>query len=206
MVALFDPDLLSTLLSGEAALGAKTERLWEHFRPCFGPAAGEDADRQVEQAMLLDGERYLPGDLNVKIDRASMAVGLELRCPFQDHKVMELAYSLPAGWRSRGRQGKYLLRQAAADLLPWAVKRRKKAGFGVPLGEWFRRDLRELFRDIVLSRRALERGYFRQEAIEGLLTENDAGRQDHGQRLWSLLMLEMWHRHYLDGQTHAGSA
>ena len=148
--------------------------------------------------MYYDGVQYLPGDLNTKIDRASMSIGLELRCPFQDHKVVELAYSLPVDWRHNGRISKLILRRAFDHLMPAEIKKRPKLGFGVPVGKWFRGQLRELLHDTVLSQRAVERGYFSRKVIERLIEENDRQFDDHGQRLWALLMLELWHRRYID--------
>lgn len=195
-MAIFDPEMLRELL----AEAEGTEAMWGQWDGYFAKGHPEGVgDGAAAQAMRADAERYLVGDLNTKVDRASMATGLEVRCPFQDHKVVELAYSLPTRWRQRGRVGKYILRRACGDLLPSAVARRPKRGFGVPVGAWFRRELRELFRDTVLSKRGLERGYFRREAIERLVEENDRQQEDHGHRLWALLMLELWHRRYIDG-------
>ena len=199
-LAVFDPDMLTGLLKQPATSGTH----WNYLSRYFAPAAqaehtaGNTIEWQVAQAMLADAETYLPGDLNTKVDRASMAVGLEVRCPFQDHQVVELAYSLPSSWRHNGSVSKYILRRACGDLLPKAIARRAKMGFGVPVGQWFRRELRDMFVDTVLSQRSLQRGYFNRSAIETLLAENDRLRQDHGHRLWALLMLELWHRRYID--------
>ena len=159
---------------------------------------GSDRHEHAAAAMRFDGEHYLPGDLNRKIDRAAMSVGLELRCPFQDHKVVELAYSLPAGWRHNGSAAKVILRRAFTELLPSRINSRRKMGFGVPVGQLFRKELRALLFDTVLSPRARHRGYFRQDTLERLLSEHQHRREDHGHRLWGLLMLELWHRRYID--------
>lgn len=206
-VAVFDPALLTELLAGPispvsgcpAAGGGPMARFFDSPTGDFpaGGLSGPAAD-QAGRAMLADGALYLPGDLNAKIDRAGMAVGLELRCAFQDHKVVELAYSLPTDWRCGWRRGKRLLRAAFADLLPANIARRPKMGFAVPVGQWFRGPLRQLFVDVVLSRRALERGLLVPAAIENLLAEHHRGHTDHGARLWSLMMLELWHRRYID--------
>ena len=195
-VTVFHPDILRELLADDAFLGQVPDQHWDYLTRYFaGPAEHIDF---VGRAMVADGSLYLPGDLNAKIDRASMSIGLELRCPFQDHKVVELAYSLPTRWRSHRSQGKYLLRQAFADLLPPAIARQPKRGFSVPVGRWFRNELREKFVDTVLSPRALQRGYFHSKVIRSLLDQNDRKQEDHGHRLWSLLMLELWHRRYID--------
>jgi asparagine synthase (glutamine-hydrolysing) len=194
-MAVFDSDLLQEVLTNSNDIPN-----WNRFAGYFPDttAFSSEASRHAGQAMVCDGQMYLPGDLNTKTDRAGMSVGLELRCPFQDHKVMELAYSLPTEWRIRGRVSKYILRQACGDLLPPAIQKRPKMGFGVPVGTWFRNELRDLFCDTVLSPRATQRGYFANSSIEKLLWENDNKQEDHGHRLWALLMLELWHCKYID--------
>jgi asparagine synthase (glutamine-hydrolysing) len=109
-----------------------------------------------------------------------------------------LAIGLPLRWKLRGRRGQWLLRQAFGHLLPREVFHRRKTGFGVPLDQWFRGPLGNLARDTLLSQQARERGYFRREAIEALVTEHASARHDHSARLWSLLMLELWHREWVD--------
>jgi asparagine synthase (glutamine-hydrolysing) len=176
------------------------------------PAAGLLADafarfrgRDVTGAtMLVDLETYLPHDLLVKVDIASMAHGLEVRCPFLDHELVELAARMPTRWKVRGTQGKWLLKRALADLLPASVAHRPKMGFAVPLPRWFRRELRPLLHDVVLGERARTRGYFHGAAVERLVREHEAGRADHAHRLWALLMLELWHREYADGGASGG--
>jgi asparagine synthase (glutamine-hydrolysing) len=148
----------------------------------------------VTGLQLLDLETYLPGDLLVKADIASMAHSLELRSPFLDHEVVELGLALPDSLKTRGREGKVALRRAFADDLPADVGTRGKMGFGVPLGRWFREDLRESARDLLSS----DRGWFRMQAVRRLLDEHESGRADHGHRLWCLLMLELWVREHVE--------
>ncbi|MCS7007503.1 MAG: asparagine synthase C-terminal domain-containing protein, partial [Gaiellaceae bacterium] len=145
----------------------------------------------------LDVRTYLPDDLLVKADRASMAVSLELRSPFLDPDVLALGLSLPDRLKVAGRRGKIALRRAFGDLLPPEILKRPKTGFGVPLGPWFRGPLRELARDLLLEG-AARRGRFRPETIRRLLDEHLDGRRDHGHRLWCLLVLELWERAWLD--------
>ena len=139
---------------------------------------------------LLDVETYLPGDLLPKSDIASMAHSLELRSPLLDHRVVELGLSLP----ERLKRGKIALRRAFADDLPGPVAGRGKAGFGVPLAQWFRGELRELAADVL----AHDRGWFERSAVERLLADHAAGRADNGHRLWTLVMLELWQRAHVD--------
>ena len=143
---------------------------------------------------LLDIATYLPGDLLLKADIASMAHSLELRSPFLDHDVVALGLALPDRLKTRGRDGKVALRLAFGPDLPADVTGRGKTGFGVPVGRWFRDDLRNLARDVL----ATDRGWFRADAVTRLLDEHESGRADHGHRLWCLLMLELWVREHVE--------
>jgi asparagine synthase (glutamine-hydrolysing) len=147
---------------------------------------------------LLDVGTYLPGDLLPKSDIASMAHSLELRSPLLDRRVVELGLSLPDALKQEGRTGKVALRRAFAAELPPAVAARGKSGFGVPLADWFRGELRPLARELLLDERARARGWFRPDAVERLLDEHAAGRADHGHRLWTLTMLELWQRTHVE--------
>jgi asparagine synthase (glutamine-hydrolysing) len=143
---------------------------------------------------LLDVATYLPGDLLPKADIASMAHSLELRSPFLDHEVMSLGLALPDRLKAHRRVGKVALRRAFADDLPSDVVTRGKTGFGVPLGRWFRDDLRELAHDVLST----DRGWFRPGTVTQLLEEHASARADHGHRLWCLLMLELWVREHVE--------
>jgi asparagine synthase (glutamine-hydrolysing) len=143
---------------------------------------------------LLDIETYLAGDLLPKADIASMAHSLELRSPLLDHRVVELGLSLPDSLKTKGLTGKIALRRAFRDELPAEIGGRGKTGFGVPLGRWFRDDLRELAHDTLLD----GRGWFRTSEVRRLLDEHESGRADHGHRLWCLLMLDLWAREHVD--------
>ena len=147
---------------------------------------------------LLDLATYLPGALLPKADLSSMAHSLELRSPLLDPAVVELGLGLPERLKLRGREGKVALRRAFRDVLPPEVASRGKSGFGVPLGRWFRSDLRALTRDVLLDERARDRGWFRTHTVQRLLDEHGARRADHGHRLWCLLMLELWLRTHVE--------
>ena len=154
----------------------------------------------VTAASLADLVTYLPCDLMTKVDIASMANSLECRQPFLDHHVVELAAAMPLKLKYRRGRGKRVLIETFADLLPVSVRRRAKMGFGVPLGHWFRHELKDMTRDVLLDERALGRGYFRPEAIRSLVEDHQTGRYDHSYRLWALLVLELWQREWLDRQ------
>src|SRR5581483_11704103 len=148
--------------------------------------------------LALDLHTYLPHDLLVKVDITSMACSLEARSPFLDYRLVEWAATLPETLKLRGRTSKYLLKRAMADRLPPRVVQRPKAGFGVPVAAWLRGELRPLLEDLLLSPRAHARGYFRPRAIHDLVEQHARGRADWWQPLWALLVLELWHREFID--------
>jgi len=161
------------------------------------PVEGSAPPHPVDAAMSLDVASYLPYDLLVKVDITSMANSLEARSPFLDHEVMEFAARLPVEIKFRGGRLKSLLKRAFADLLPPENVNRRKMGFGVPVGQWFRGPLRDLLRDSLLSRQAFQRGYFREPEVRRLIEEHLERRADHSFQLWTLLMMELWHREFI---------
>jgi asparagine synthase (glutamine-hydrolysing) len=160
----------------------------------------------VTRAMVADLLTYLPGDLLVKVDLASMAHGLECRGPFLDHRVVELALAMPLRrkLRLRGGRSKVVLKQAFADLIPPAIQTRPKMGFGMPIDRWFRGALQDELRAVLLDPVSLNRGLFRPETVTLLIDEHTKGRRDHAYRLWSLLMLEWWFRNHVDSEASHG--
>lgn len=160
-------------------------------------SAGRDGVDALDAALGTDVRSYLPYDLLVKMDIATMANSLEARSPLLDHKVMEFAARLPSHYKVRRTTMKYLLKKVARRLLPSAILDRRKMGFAVPLSQWMRGDLRPLLDDVLLSPRALDRGYFRPDALRRIVREHTEGSQDHADRLWALLWLELWHREFL---------
>ena len=172
------------------------------FRP-FADGAARELERRaalpvgdaVRRAQLLDVSLYLPDDLLVKVDIASMANSLEVRAPFLDRCLVEYALALPTSLMIRGTRRKWILQKAFAETLPPENLARRKQGFGVPIGQWLRHELRPLLDDLVLSPSGLGRGYLRAEAIRTLVEEHRRG-VDHSHRLWSLLALELWHREF----------
>ena len=155
---------------------------------------------------LLDVATYLPGDLLFKADIASMACSLELRAPFLDHEVLELGLGLPDSLKVLGGRGKVALRRAFAADLPPQILDLGKRGFGVPVARWFRGELRDVAADLLLGERARARGRFDHRVLEGLLDDHVQGRADHGARLWSLVMLELWQREYVDAAAAPAAA
>jgi asparagine synthase (glutamine-hydrolysing) len=136
---------------------------------------------------------YLPFDLLVKADRTSMAHGLELRSPFLDTALIEYATALPPPYLRRGVETKVVLKHAFRDILPREIRARGKMGFGVPLGTWFRGELRSYLRDRLGPGARID-AYLDRRAVDRLLDEHDGQLADHGHRLWALLTLEIWLR------------
>ena len=149
---------------------------------------------------------YLPDDLLVKMDIASMAHSLEARSPLLDHEFMELAASLPRRLKVDGMQKKVGLRAALRGWIPDSILDAPKQGFVVPIAEWLRGDLRELAYDALLDPVARGRGYFRPESVRGLLDRHVEGIEDRSQAIWTLLMFELWHREMVDGSREPSPA
>ena len=160
--------------------------------------AASDAMDFVDATLDVDVHNYLPDDLLVKVDIATMAHGLEGRSPFLDHHVMEFAASLPSRFKLKGAVKKHILKKAVTSLLPAEIIDRPKMGFGVPLETWFRNELKEMAFDTLLSRRMREREYFHEAFIRRLLDEHTSGARAWHYQLWNLLMLELWHRAFID--------
>ena len=155
----------------------------------------------VTQTTCADLLTYLPCDILTKVDVASMAVGLEARSPFLDHHVAELAALMPIELKQTAAGGKRILIETFADLLPPAIQSRPKMGFGVPLAPWFRGELSGFLSDVLLDSRTADRGLFRREELARYVAEHQSGRWDHGFRLWTLLICELWMRTWLDSPT-----
>ncbi|MFM8552515.1 MAG: asparagine synthase (glutamine-hydrolyzing) [Nitrospiraceae bacterium] len=155
---------------------------------------GAQAAELLDRLLSVDTRSYLPDDLLVKVDRATMAHGLEARSPLLDHRLMEFCARLPLSMKVRDGQGKYLLKSAMRGTLSDQVLDREKMGFGVPTDRWFREDCREFVQDTLLSTRALQRGYFQPKALRTLVEEQQRGATSYGSRAYALLMLELWHQ------------
>ena len=193
--AFFQPDEKRALFTPELLLNvdpfAAERRLARHF---------EDLDDLPfgSQMMKFDFRTYLPEDVLVKVDRMSMAHSIESRVPLLDNHVIDFAATLPLRTKIHSGVRKVLLKQVASRILPPDIIHRRKQGFGVPVGVWFRGSLRDTFSDVLRSQRARERGYFNQRFINRLLDEHLSGVRDHSLRLWQLVVLELWHQAYID--------
>jgi asparagine synthase (glutamine-hydrolysing) len=164
----------------------------EHIEQSLPGRLGKAGGDIISRVMHFEATANLTGDMLVKVDRASMANSLEVRCPLLDHKLAELAASLPESWRRRDGKGKWILLKALGERLDAITLNRPKMGFGVPLRDWFRGELKEYLWDHLTGRAFRERGIVRPEAMRSLLEEHESGRRDQSYWLWRLLMLEAW--------------
>jgi asparagine synthase (glutamine-hydrolysing) len=188
-------ELKAELCTPEFLYRTSSAKASDYVQPWF---EGNGEIDIVDRALMADTSNYLPNDLLVKVDIASMAVSLEARSPFLDHHVMEFSASLPTRYKLRGLTTKYLLKSAMKGLLPSANLTRRKMGFGVPIGRWFRTELKSFLAETILSERAVGRGLFKRGSIDRLVNDHTDGRRDYAHQLWTLLMLELWYREFID--------
>ena len=167
------------------------ELLFEKYREA-------EAGTFLDKTLYADIMMYLPDDLLTKVDVASMAHALEARSPFLDHEFMEFAARIPSELKLRNRTSKYILREALRGILPDEILFRGKMGFCVPLDHWFRNELKGMAYETLLGQRAVERGYFRKEYVKKIFDEHVAGKWNWQYHIYNLLMLELWHRQFID--------
>jgi asparagine synthase (glutamine-hydrolysing) len=185
-------------LYGPAMRAAMSDSIERRFEGILGRSPRSS---RLGRLMELDWNTYLTDDINAKVDIAAMSHALEVRCPFLDTAVVEFAGRLPRHMLMRLR-GKHLLRRAVRDLVPAPILRRTKRGFGLPLRRWMKQDLAELVRDVLLDRTARDRGLFVPAEVERLVDAVDRDRSAPD-RLWTLLVLEVWFRQFVDAQPAA---
>lgn len=188
----FPPRELERILT--PAFRAQVADLWEPWRTLEPPRLPAP-----DRYQAIDVENYLAWDLLPKVDRMSMTHALEVRSPFLDPNVHEVAFSLPPDLRLRRRTTKWILKELAARRgLPDDLVHRPKQGFGIPVGQWFRHELRGWLEDILRDPRTRGRGIVEPAAVDRLIADHVGGLADHTPRLWNLVMLELWHRTYID--------
>jgi asparagine synthase (glutamine-hydrolysing) len=152
----------------------------------------------LSRILYVDLKTYLPNDILVKMDRMAMANSLEVRSPLLDHEVIEFAATLPSELKYRHGTSKYLLKRYAERRAPASAIHRPKMGFSIPVASWLRGELRGTAHDLLLTDRALGRGYFNPDHVRGMWNRHQARQQDHSHHLWALMMLELWHRLFVD--------
>jgi asparagine synthase (glutamine-hydrolysing) len=194
-MSAFDSQTKTSLYSDAFKRETETGYARGLLEPWFAHANGAGI---VDASLLTDLMTYLPNDLLVKVDIATMAVSLEARSPFLDHHVIEFAASLPEGLKLRRLTTKYLLKKVLRRLLPSENLYRRKMGFGVPIGHWFRGRMQPFLREVVLSEKALHRNLFKAEAVRQLIELHTRGERDYSHQLWTLLMLELWFQRFID--------
>lgn len=166
----------------------------QYVRKCFGDVANQSA---LNKMLYVDTKTWLPDDLLIKADKMTMANSVELRVPLLDHKVLEFAASLPSEYKLKGLTTKFILKRALDGRVPKQVIKRKKTGLPIPLQSWISGELKEFSREVLLDRRTLARGYFKKRAIESLLQLAEKDRM-YGKEIFSLIVLELWHREFVD--------
>jgi asparagine synthase (glutamine-hydrolysing) len=194
--AVFPRALQTRLLSPaiQAELGAL-----DPYAGMRGYLAKTDAGNLLDQLLYVDTKTYLH-ELLMKQDQMSMAASIESRVPFLDHKLVEFTARLPQRMKLRGWTTKYILRRAMKGILPEPIISRRKMGFPVPVGAWFRGEFRGVIDEYVLGERAAARGYLDPAVVQGLVARHQSGTENHAERLWSLVNFEMWLRRFIDGE------
>jgi asparagine synthase (glutamine-hydrolysing) len=201
MVVYQDELTGARILSPEARAQIPGLDGWQYLRDHLHALGRQD---YLTLLQGLDFRTYLPEDILTKVDRTSMLVSLEARVPLLDHVLLELVARVPAALQHDGTSGKQLLKRALARDLPGEVLHRSKMGFGVPIARWFRQELAEYLRDVLLDRRTVQRGLFNRKKVERILRDHQSGRRDFTSQLWSLLVFEVWARTWLDHPARDG--
>jgi asparagine synthase (glutamine-hydrolysing) len=188
---------LDTLYSKEFAPFVSNEGSVSIVKKHLKNSANRD---QVNRMLYVDTKTWLVDDLLLKADKMTMASSLELRVPFLDHKVLEFAASLPGKYKVHGFTTKYILKKVLSNRVPHEILNRKKVGFPVPYNAWLRNDLKNWIGDLLLDRETLQRGYFNRQCIERLISQNSALGGSYSKEVFSLAVLELWHREFLGNQ------
>jgi len=196
-MTIFKDEEKRLLYNPEMKKSAKDIESLDYLKSFFLSYKGDDS---INKFLYVDLLTYLPEDLLVKMDIATMMNSLEVRSPFLDHKLIEFVAGIRGNLKLRRRIGKYILKEALDGFLPPEIIKRDKMGFGIPISTWFKADWKNYFREVVLSKKSLSRGYFNKVYIEMLWKQHISGYKDNGYKLWMLLMLELWHRVYMDNE------
>jgi asparagine synthase (glutamine-hydrolysing) len=185
-ICLWSKDEIRNLMSRELPIS--------RYEALFGET---DTLSPLSRLMRVDLNTYLPDAMLTKVDRASMAVGLEIRVPLLDHRVVEYSCTLPDSMKYRNGTGKYALKKLLARYLPVELFQRPKMGFGVPLDHWFRDEFKEMLLDYLSADRLNKEGLLNSCLIQKKIMDHLSGRANHQYQLWSLLMWEMWKERWL---------
>jgi asparagine synthase (glutamine-hydrolysing) len=186
LISRFDEEMKLSVY-GEAFAGFKPHSTQDVMRAVHSLTTSKSS---VEKIMETDLHSYLSGDILTKVDIASMAASLEVRCPFMDHRVVEFAASLPLKFKQHKASRKHILKDAFRDIVPEKLITRPKMGFGAPVAKWFRSKWDKPLRGNLLEGRAVKDGFFRRDSMEKLIQEHQAMKADHSYALWALLIFE----------------
>jgi asparagine synthase (glutamine-hydrolysing) len=156
-----------------------------------------DATDEIEQMQYLDMNYYMAEDILTKVDRASMAVSLEVRAPFLDKRVAQYAASLPLSYKLRGNKGKFILKKAVEGLIPKSILRRPKKGFGVPIAHWLKGPLNPLLHELLSEERLQKQNLFDAAFVHRIIDEHETGTASHHKQLWTLLVFQLWYDNFL---------
>ncbi|MCF8063143.1 MAG: asparagine synthase (glutamine-hydrolyzing), partial [Deltaproteobacteria bacterium] len=192
-VSAVDDDRKSRLLNGDALRALNGYRSSDLFRELYERAPARD---HLSKIQYIDIKTYLCEDILTKVDRASMAVSLEVRCPLLDHVFMEYAARIPAGLKLNGGEGKHIFKKALQPRLPKEILYRRKRGFAVPVMEWLRGELKEYARDLVIDGPA-SRLYLEKSTLGTMWKEHQRGVRNWSTEIWSIMMLNLWHKRFL---------
>ncbi|HEV3485764.1 MAG TPA: asparagine synthase (glutamine-hydrolyzing), partial [Vicinamibacterales bacterium] len=186
---IFEDEYKRDLYSADLADETRHADPFASFRDLYAKCTSPDP---LDRALYVDARTYMVDDVLTKVDRMSMAVSLETREPLLDHKLLEFSAGVPSSLKLHGNTTKYLLRRILDGKVPQHIRERGKQGFEPPTGEWLRGPLSEMTGDLLLDGRLRQRGLFQHGAVTRLWDEHRTGRRDHRERLWTLLMLELW--------------
>jgi asparagine synthase (glutamine-hydrolysing) len=185
---------LGEVYSADFAQTIDREQTLEPVRKLQAHVRGQNT---LDAMLYIDTKTWLPDDLLIKADKMTMANAIELRVPLLDHRILEFAASLPPSFKLKGFSLKYILKKVLSERLPKEIRDRKKTGFPVPYESWLRNDLKDVVWAVLTDRRTVERGYFRKQAVEGMLQANSNGT-NYSKEIFSLMIFELWQRTFLE--------
>jgi asparagine synthase (glutamine-hydrolysing) len=199
----FESDARGVLYSGDFAAQVRQCDPLLALRRAYESCESADP---LDRALYADVKTYLVDDIMTKVDKMSMAVSLESREPLLDHRLLEFAATVPSGLKLKNGQGKYLLRRLLERRVPKSIVDRPKHGFEAPIGQWLRGPLAPMVDSLLTDGRLRDRGIFDDRGVASVWREHRTGVRDHRHRLWSLVMLELWFREFVDGGARGSSA
>jgi len=191
--AIFTKQMQENLLTNETKEKIAEKNPYIELKKWLDQTGAKDL---LDKLLYADSKTYLH-ELLMKQDQMSMAASIESRVPFLDHKLVEFTAKLPEKYKIRGRETKWILREAMKGILPEEILTRSKMGFPVPVGNWFRNEFKHIVDEYVLSERSLSRGIFQNDFVREIVRKHDAG-ENHDERIWFLVNFEMWQRRFID--------